>query len=61
MEAQSTTNRQGNTVQKEQCWWYYNTHIQTILQSNSKINKQQQQKPQHGTSTKTDMKTNGTK
>jgi hypothetical protein len=28
-------NSQGNTQQKEQCWRYHNTQLQTILQSNS--------------------------
>jgi hypothetical protein len=31
-------NSQGNTQQKEQCWWYHNTQLQTILQSNSNKN-----------------------
>jgi hypothetical protein len=28
-------NSQGNTQQKEQCWRYHNTRLQTILQSNN--------------------------
>jgi hypothetical protein len=28
-------NSQSNTQQKEQGWWYHNTRLQTILQSNS--------------------------
>jgi hypothetical protein len=31
-------NSQGNTQQKEQCWRYDNTKLQTILQSNSNKN-----------------------
>jgi hypothetical protein len=27
-------NNLGNTQQKEQCWQYHNTRLQTILQSN---------------------------
>jgi hypothetical protein len=38
LETQKTTNSQGNTQQKEQCWWYHNTRLQTILQSNSNKN-----------------------
>jgi hypothetical protein len=34
LETQETTNSQGNTQQKEQCWRYHNTRLQTILQSN---------------------------
>jgi hypothetical protein len=50
---QETTNSQGNTQQKEQCWKYHNIQLQSILQSNSN-------KKQHRTGTKTDMKTSGT-
>jgi hypothetical protein len=35
---QKTTNSQGNTEQKEQCWRYHNTWLQTILQSHSNKN-----------------------
>jgi hypothetical protein len=35
LETQETMNSQGNTQQKEQCWRYHNTQLQTILQSNS--------------------------
>jgi hypothetical protein len=45
-------NSQGNTQQKEQCWRYHNTRLQTILQSNSN-------KKWHGTGTKTDVKSSG--
>jgi hypothetical protein len=38
LETQETTNSQGNTQQKEQCWKYHNTRLQTILQSNSNKN-----------------------
>jgi hypothetical protein len=38
METQETVNSQGNTQQKEQCWRYRNTWLQTILQSNSNKN-----------------------
>jgi hypothetical protein len=31
-------NSQGNTQQKEKSWRYHNTHLQTILQSNSNKN-----------------------
>jgi hypothetical protein len=31
-------NSQGNTQQKEHCWSYHNTQLQTILQSNSNKN-----------------------
>jgi hypothetical protein len=31
-------NSQGNTQQKEQCWSYHNTRLQTILQSSSNKN-----------------------
>jgi hypothetical protein len=37
-EMKRTTNTQGNTQQKEQCWRYHNTRLQTILQSNSNKN-----------------------
>jgi hypothetical protein len=36
LEAQKTTNREGKTEQKEQCWRYHNTRLQIILQSHSK-------------------------
>jgi hypothetical protein len=29
-------NSQGNTEQKEQCWRYHNTQLQTILHNNKK-------------------------
>jgi hypothetical protein len=45
LESQKTANSQGNTEQKEQCWGYQNTQLQTILQSHSN---------------KADMKTGGT-
>jgi hypothetical protein len=35
LETQKTANSQGNTQQKEQCWTYHNTQLQTILQSHS--------------------------
>jgi hypothetical protein len=35
LELQKTTNSQGNTEQKEQCWMYHNAQPQTILQSHS--------------------------
>jgi hypothetical protein len=38
LETQETTNSQGNTQQKEQCWRYHNTRLQTTLQSNSNKN-----------------------
>jgi hypothetical protein len=38
METQKTMNSQGNTQQKEQCWWYLYTRLQTILQSNCNKN-----------------------
>jgi hypothetical protein len=38
LETQKTINSQGNTHQKEQCWRYHNTRLQTILQSLSKKN-----------------------
>jgi hypothetical protein len=31
-------NSQRNTQQKEQCWKYYKTQLQTILQGNSNKN-----------------------
>jgi hypothetical protein len=34
LETQETANSLGNTQQKEQCWRYHNTRLQTILQSN---------------------------
>jgi hypothetical protein len=38
LETQETMNNQGNSQQKEQCWRYQNTRLQTILQSNSNKN-----------------------
>jgi hypothetical protein len=38
LETQDTINSQGNTQQKEQCWSYHNTWLQTILQSSSNKN-----------------------
>jgi hypothetical protein len=38
LETQETANSQGNTEQKEQCWRYHNTWLQTILQSHSNKN-----------------------
>jgi hypothetical protein len=38
MEAQNTTNSQGNTKQKEQHWWYHNSQLQTIVQNHSNKN-----------------------
>jgi hypothetical protein len=38
LETEETMNSQGNTQQKEQCWKYHNTRLQTILQSNSNKN-----------------------
>jgi hypothetical protein len=38
LETQKTMNSQGNTEQKEQCWMYHNTHLQTIPQSHSNKN-----------------------
>jgi hypothetical protein len=38
LETQETMNSQGNTQQKEQCWRYHNTQLQSILQSNSNKN-----------------------
>jgi hypothetical protein len=38
LETQKTMNSQGNTQQREQCWWYHNTQLQTILQTNSNKN-----------------------
>jgi hypothetical protein len=38
LETQETMNSQGNTQQKEQCWRYHNTQLQTILQSSSNKN-----------------------
>jgi hypothetical protein len=35
LEAQKTTNSQGNTQSKEQRWWHHNIQLQIILQSNS--------------------------
>jgi hypothetical protein len=35
LETQKPTNSQGNTEQKEQCWRYHNTQLQTILQRHS--------------------------
>jgi hypothetical protein len=39
LKAQKTVNSQGNTEQNEQRWWYYNTQLQTILQSHSNKNR----------------------
>jgi hypothetical protein len=36
VEAQKTSNSQGNTEQKEQHWIYHNTCLQTILHNNKK-------------------------
>jgi hypothetical protein len=33
LETQKTVNSQSNTKQKEQCWRYHNTQLQTIPQS----------------------------
>jgi hypothetical protein len=38
LETQKTMNSQGNSNQKEQCWRYHNTWLQTILQSYSNKN-----------------------
>jgi hypothetical protein len=38
MKAQKTSNSQSNPEQKEQCWRYQNTWLQTILQSHSNEN-----------------------
>jgi hypothetical protein len=38
LEAQKILNSQGNSKQKEQHWRYYNSWLQTILQSNSNKN-----------------------
>jgi hypothetical protein len=38
LETQKTVNSQRNTQQKEQCWRYHNTRLQTILQSHSNKN-----------------------
>jgi hypothetical protein len=38
LETQETTNSQGNTQVKEQCWRYHNTRLHTISQSNSNKN-----------------------
>jgi hypothetical protein len=38
LETQKTINNQGNVEQKEQCWRYHNTWLQTILQSHSNKN-----------------------
>jgi hypothetical protein len=35
LETQKIMNSQGSTEQKEQCWRYHKTWLQTILQSNS--------------------------
>jgi hypothetical protein len=53
-------NSQGNTQQKEQYWRYHNTQLQTILQSNSNKNSMVLAQRQHGSGTKTNMKTSGT-
>jgi hypothetical protein len=33
LEAKKTTNSQGNTEQKDQCWRYHNTQLQTIYKA----------------------------
>jgi hypothetical protein len=38
LETKQTTNSQGNTQQKEQCWRYHNTWLQILLQSHSNKN-----------------------
>jgi hypothetical protein len=38
LEVQTTVTNQSNTEQKEQCWRYHNTWLQTILQSHSNKN-----------------------
>jgi hypothetical protein len=38
LETQEMVNSQGNNQQKEQCWRYHNTRLQSILQSNSNKN-----------------------
>jgi hypothetical protein len=38
LETQKTTKSQGNTEQKERCWRYHKTWLQTILQSHSNKN-----------------------
>jgi hypothetical protein len=38
MNRKESTNSQGNTQQKEQCWWYHNIGLQTILQTNKNKN-----------------------
>jgi hypothetical protein len=43
---------QGNTQQKEQCWRYHNTQLQTTLQNNSSQNSM--------VLAQKDMKTSGT-
>jgi hypothetical protein len=35
---QEIMNSQGNIQQKDQCWRYHNTRLQTILQSNNNKN-----------------------
>jgi hypothetical protein len=52
LETQKTISSQDNTEQKKQCYRYYNTQLQTILQSHSK--------KQYCSGSKTDMKTSGT-
>jgi hypothetical protein len=38
LETKETANSQGNAEQKEQCWWYHNIQLQTMLHShNNKI------------------------
>jgi hypothetical protein len=46
-------NSEGNTQQKDHCWRYHNTQLQTILQSNRNKNGMV-------LAQKTDMKTSGT-
>jgi hypothetical protein len=38
LETKETTNSQGNAQQKDQCWRYHNTQLQTILQSSRNKN-----------------------
>jgi hypothetical protein len=52
LKTQKTMNSQGNTQQKEQCWTYHSTQLQTILQSHSDKNSMV-------LAQKTDIKTNG--
>jgi hypothetical protein len=36
LETQKTTNSQGNTEQKDQCWRYHDTRLQTLLHLKTK-------------------------